>query len=237
MNTIIKVIVATLILVAGPLFAKETKSTDTTLIEALKAYTDIQLSGDLAQSLDYVYPPVFTVTPKEMLEQSFKMAKESGKMPKVIAFNVENNQPLKKYDKGMYVILPYTMEMNMDLTPPVSKENKEEYAKVEEMLNDPKKIEAYKEFTLNMLKMTMGKGAEINSKEGSLLIDIKKSSKILAINENKSGWKFVEADAQAIAPVKSVIPKEIVENEKEIFSAKVLTQEEQMQQMMEMMSK
>lgn len=227
----------TLLLLGTPLLAKENKSMEATLTEALEAYKEIQLAGDLEKSLDYVYPPVFTVTPKEMLEQGFKMAKESGKMPKIMTFTVENNQALKKYDKGVYVVLPYSMKMNMDLTPPVSKENKEEYAKVEEMLNDPKKVESYKEFTLNMLKMTMGKGAEINSKEGSLLIDITKTSKLLAINEAQNGWKFIEADPQAIAPVKSVIPQEIVENEKEIFSAKVLTQEEQMKQMMEMMSK
>lgn len=235
MKTIFKLMVLAVVLGLSPLTAKENSAIDTTLSEVLEAYKKIQLSGDLEKSLDYVYPPVFTVTPKEMLEQSFKMAKDSGKMPKVSAFSVENNQTPKKYIKGEYVLLPYSMEMMMDITPPVSKENKEEYAKVEAMLKDPKQIEAYKQFTLGMLKMTMGKGAKIHSEEGSLMIQIQKSSKLLAINEEKKGWKLIEADAQAIALVKSVLPKEIVENEKEIFSVKVLSQEEQMQQMMEMM--
>lgn len=202
---------------------------------ALASYKEVQINGEIEKTLNYVYPPVFTVTPKEMLLQGFKMAKESGKMPKITHFEVEKSKALKKYDKGVYTLLPYAVEMNMDLTPPVSKENKEEYAKVQAMLNDPAQIEAYKEFTLNILKMSMGEGTDISSDKGSLIIKIKKGSKLLAINENKSGWKFIEADAQAIAPVKSVIPKTIVENEKEIFSAKVPTQEEQMKKMMEMM--
>jgi len=236
MNTMMKLLMLSFLLLSTSVVAKENTS-DASLTKALADYKEIQLSGELGKSLDYVYPPVFSVTPREMLEQSFKMAKEAGKMPTIIAFNVTNNQPLKKYAKGVYVILPYDMEMTMDLTPPVSKENKEEYAKVEAMLADPKKVESYKAFTLNMLKMTMGKGAEVSSDTGSLLVNIKKSSKLLAINEENSSWKFIEADPQAIAPVKSVIPQKIVENEKEIFSAKVLTQEEQMQEMMKMMSK
>jgi len=224
-----------LMLFGTTLLAKENKVLQESLDTALETYKELQVKGDMEKTLEYIYPPVFTITPKKILLQSFKMAEESGKMPKIIAFNVERKQTLIKYDKGVYTLLPYSVEMTMDLTPPVTKENKDEYAKVEAMLKDPKQIEAYKKFTLNILKMSLGKDTQVDSKEGSLLINIKKSSKLLAINENNAGWKFIEADPQAIALVKSVIPKEIVENEKEIFSEKVLTQEEQMKQMMEMM--
>ena len=68
-----------------------------------------------------------------------------------------------------------------------------------------------------------------------MLVNIEKKSKILAINENESGWTFVEPAPQMIEHLKKLLPKEIVENEKELFDVKVLTAEEQMAEMMKMM--
>ena len=86
-----------------------------------------------------------------------------------------------------------------------------------------------------MLKMQMGKDAVVSSKEGSMLVNIEKGSKMIAINENKRSWTFIELVPERIEALKKVLPKEIVENEKELFDVKVLTQEEQVAEMMKMM--
>ena len=129
------------------------------------------------------------------------------------------------------------MNMTMNIMPPVKKENKEEYAKVQKMLNNPKELESYKSFMVQMLKTSMGKDAEITSKKDSMIVEIKKSSTMIAIDENKNGWKFVEPAPAMIEKLKEVLPKEIVNNEKKIFDVKVLTPKEQMKAMMEEMMK
>jgi len=235
MNKVLKNIALILMLLSTPSLAKDNKSDLESLSTTLKSYKEVQINGNLEKTIDYIYPPVFTITSKEMLLQGFKMAKDSGKMPKITKFSIENSKVLKSYSKGVYIILPYSVEMDMDLTPSTSKENKEAYAKEQEMLTDPKKVGAYKEFTVNMLKMSMGQGVEINSKKGSMMLNIKKSSNLLGIKENTSSWKFIDADPMVLTQMKAIVPKDIVANEKELFSANVPNPAEQLQQMMEMM--
>jgi len=108
------------------------------------------------------------------------------------------------------------MNMKIDMMPPVSKENKQEYAKVQDMLNDPKKLQSFQSYLLEMLKSQMGKDAVITF-DNKLVANVQKRSTMIAINENNSGWKFVEPIPQIIEQLKKVLPQEIVANEKEIF--------------------
>ena len=235
MKKIFKYLLLTVMVFNTTAFAKDTKNELKSLEETIKVYKQLQINGELEKTIDYVYPPEFTITPKKTLLESYKMMKESGKVPTINSFTETIRTPLKSYEKGFYTVVAYTIEMTMDTMPPVKKENKEEYAKVQEMLNNPEKLKSYKSFMLQMLKMQMGKDAVINSKEGSMLVNIEKKSTMIAINENKSGWTFVEPAPQTIEALKKVLPKEIVENEKELFDVKVLTAEEQMAEMMKMM--
>jgi hypothetical protein len=235
MKKIFKYLLLTVMVFNTTAFAKDTKNELKSLEETMKLYKQLNLDGDLEKTIDYVYPPVFTITPKQTLLDGFKMVKESGKMPKVDNFTETIRTPLKSYEKGVYTLVDYTMEMTMNTMPPVKKENKEEYAKVQEMLNNPEKLKGYKAFMLQMLKMQMGEDAVISSKEDSMLVNIKKKSTLIAIDENKSGWTFVEPAPQMIEELKKVLPKEIIENEKKLFDVKVLTPEEQMAAMMKMM--
>lgn len=235
MKKIFKYLLLTVMVFNTTAFAKDTRNELKSLEETMKIYKKLNIDGELAKTIDYVYPPVFTITPKQTLLDSFKMIKESGKAPTINSFTETIRTPLKSYEKGLYTVVEYTMEMTMNTMPPVKKENKEEYAKVQEMLNNPEKLKSYKSFMIQMLKMQMGEDAVISSKEDSMMVNIEKKSTMIAINENKSSWTFVEPAPQMIEHLKKVLPKEIVENEKELFDVKVLTQEEQMAEMMKMM--
>ena len=237
MKKIFKYLLIATMLIGTTAFAKDNKSEVASLEKALEIYKQLNLDANLEKTIDYVYPPVFEITPKETLLKSFKMVKDSGRMPKINAFDGTMRKPLKSYAKGIYTIVNYTMSMEMNVIPAVKKENKAEYAKVQEMLKDPKKLESYKSFMVQMLKASMGKDAEVKSEKGSTVVDIKKHSVMIAINENKSGWKFVEPAPAMIERLKKVLPKEIVSNEKEIFDVKAPTKEEQMAAMMEMLKK
>ena len=237
MKKIFKYLLLATMLFSTTAFAKDNKSEVESLEKTLEIYKQLNLDADLEKTIDYVYPAVFEITPKETLLKSFKMVKDSGRMPKIKTFDGTARKPLKSYAKGIYTIVNYTMSMEMNVIPAVKKENKAEYAKVQEMLNDPKKLASYKSFMVQMLKASMGKDSEVKSEKGSTIVDIKKHSTMIAINENKSGWKFVEPAPAMIERLKKVLPKEIVSNEKEIFDVKVPTKEEQMAAMMEMMKK
>ncbi|CAA6816316.1 MAG: Unknown protein [uncultured Sulfurovum sp.] len=235
MKKIFKYLLITIMVFNTAAFAKDSKSDLESLEKTLTLYKQFNLDGELEKTIDYVYEPVFKITPKKTLSDGFKMVKESGKMPKVNTFNETIRTPLKSYEKGIYTLVDYTMSMTMNMMPPVKKENKEEYEKVQKMLNNPKELAAFKSFMLQMLKTSMGKDSEVTPQKDSMIVDIKKSSTMIAINENKSGWKFVEPAPAMIAELKKVLPQEIVNNEKKIFDVKVLTPEEQMAAMMEMM--
>ena len=236
MKRLFKYLLVGMMILNTVVLAKGSQNDLESLEKTFKVYKQFNLDGDLEKTVDYVYPPVFTLTPKKTLLEGFKRVKESGKMPKINAFDETIRTPLKRYDKGVYTSISYTMEMEMNMMPPVKKENKEEYAKVQKMLNNPEELKSYKSFMLQLLKNQMGKDTEVIAKKDSLIVDIKKSSNMLAINENGTGWTFVEPVPQMIEHLKKVLPKEIIDNEKEMFDVKVLTPEEQMAAMMELMT-
>ena len=234
MKKIFSYILLSILILTNPLMSKENSAGLSSLNKSLDAYKAIQLSGDMKKSLDFIYPAVFKITSKEMLLQGFEMAEKSGKMPKVVSLE-QKAEALKKYDNGVYALVPYTLKMQMDITPPVPKENTEEYAKVQKMLKNPKEFKSFKSFTLKMLQLTMGADALIDSKEESTLINIQKSGKYLAINEKNAGWKFVDTAPASLAQLKAVLPKDIVNKENAIFSVKAPDPKEQFKAMMEMM--
>ncbi|CAA6821541.1 MAG: Unknown protein [uncultured Sulfurovum sp.] len=235
MKKIFKYLLVTIMVLNTAVVAKETTNDLAGLEKTFKLYKQHNLEGNLEKTIDYLYPAIFELTPKKSLVESFKMIKEMGKMPKVNAINEKIRTPLKTYKQGSYTVIAYTTDMTMNIMPPVKKENKEEYEKVQKMLNNPEELESYKSFMIQMLKTQMGKDAEISTKKESMIIEISKASKIIAINENKSGWKFIEPEPLMLEHLKKLLPQEIVSNEKEIFEVEVVSAEAQMAAMMEMM--
>ncbi len=187
MNKFFTTIIVAMTLLTNMSFAKDNSTAMKDLEQTLAKYKELTLATDMAGSLDYTYPPVFKITPKEQLLKQFEMIKKAGKMPKIKGFEYTILKPLKTYDKGLYALVNYTTTMELNIIPPVDKSNKEEYAKVQEMLNDPEKLKSFKSFMLKMLKMQLGASAKITSEEKSTLVNVEKLSKLIAINEANKG--------------------------------------------------
>ena len=77
MKKIFKYLLLTVMVFNATAFAKDTKNELKSLEETMKLYKQLNLDGDLEKTIDYVYPPVFTITPKQTLLDGFKMVKES----------------------------------------------------------------------------------------------------------------------------------------------------------------
>lgn len=219
MKKIFKYLLLAVMIFNTGVFAKSTNNTDLAGLEkTFEEYKKATLNNNIEKTLDYIYPTVFKVQPKEVLLASFKKAKESGKMPKINSIDGVIKKPIKTYSKGKYTLIDYTIDLTMDLTPNVKKENKQEYAKVQDMLNNPKKLASYQAFILQMFQASMGKDAKLKFQKDSLKLNIIKKSKMIAINENNSGWKFVELSPKTIDKLKSLLPQDIVKNEASLFN-------------------
>ena len=235
MNNFFTSVILTITLLTTSIVAKENTTAIKSLEQTLEKYKELTLKLDTVGVLEYSYPAVFKVMPKEMLLKQSEMLKKSGKIPKIKTFTYRIVKPIKSFDKGLYALVNYSMNIEMNIMPPVDKSNKEAYAKVQVMLDDPEKLKSYKAFALKMLTMQMGKEAKIESEEKSMLVKIEKPSLLIAINEENKGWKFVEPKPMMLTQLKPLLPKQIVENEKEIFDVKTLTKEEKIAEMMKMM--
>jgi len=235
MNKFFTSLMLAVMLLSSTIVAKENTTEIKNLEQTLEKYKELTLKLDMAGTLEYNYPAVFKIMPKEMLLKQAEMVKESGKMPKIKTFTYTIVKPLKSFDKGLYALVNYSTTMEMNIMPPVDKSDKEAYAKVQSMLDDPEKLKSFKSFTLKMLRMQLGKEAKIESEEKSMLVKIEKPSLFIAINEENKGWKFVEPNPMMLSQLKPLLPKQIVENEKEIFNVKTLTKKEQMAEMRKML--
>ncbi len=234
MNKFFTSVIITIGLVTTTVIAKDNNAIKS-LEHTLEKYKELTIKSDMVGTLEYIYPAVFKITPKEMLLKHFKTLKDIGKMPKVESFTYSIVKPLKSYDKGIYGVVNSSTTIEMNITPPIDKSNKEAYAKVQAILDDPEKLKAYKEFNLKVLKMQLGKDIKMSSDENSMLVKIERPSRLIAINEENKGWKFVSPTHAILSRLKPLLPKEIVENEKEIFDVKILTKEEKMAEMEKML--
>ena len=189
----------------------------TTVEKMLEEYKKLQLEGNLEKTLDYIYPPVFTIMPKEQLRKSFKQAQEQGKMPKIIFLEQKISSPIKAFDKGIYLVVEYDMNMTMDATPTIPKDDLEEADRINKMLNDPIEYARFRSFMINMLHMSMGASATIESEEDSLEFRIEKPGHYFMIKEDGKDWKMLDIMPETGHQFKDILPKEIIKNEKEFF--------------------
>ena len=217
--------------VSAPATTASTSSTD--IKTALEAYKKIQVDGDLEKSVDYVYPPIFTKIPKEMMLKSFESQKASGIKPQDTKLEQNPVLPVKKYAKGEYTTVAYTMETSIDMTPP--KSDAARTAQMEEIKKNPEEFAQFKKLMLDMLKASLGPRAETKFQKDSFVIEVKKAGTYLAINEDNKGWKFIDLSPMLIGQIKDVLPKDIMENEKALFDELEKNAVDPMKAMMESM--
>ena len=167
-------LIITLVFLSGcntktPSTKASTNTSMTKLKSDLDAYTQATIDNDIPKLINFIYPKVFTVVPKNKMTKVLTAAYKSGNAPKVTNIKHLNIDPIQTYKEGMFSII--TSSMSTTLKSPMP---------------DNVKFEAY---MLERIKKGLkGKGT-VDFDKDKHTFSIKHISKTLAINENDT-WKF-----------------------------------------------
>lgn len=161
------------------------------LKKALNAYTEATINSDVEKLIDFVYPKVFTVVPKEKMTEVLAAAYATGRVPKVKNVKHISIEPTKKYDSGIFSII--TSSMTTELKSP--RPNNADF-------------EAY---MLKMLQKDLADKGSVDFNKESHIYTINNTQKTLALNENE-GWKFAGINQAKKYAEKGLLPQIIIDS-------------------------
>jgi len=162
----------------------------TTLKADLKTYKNATMKGDVDTLMGFIYPTIFTISPKEQMTKMFKEMYASGKMPTIKKMDFTKINPMQKFDKGNFTTVVYDMSMDMTL-----RELKPEM----------------KSQMLEMLKSQMGANSKVSLDDKTNTFQIEKQAELIAIKDGKESWKFIEKQQSASLIQAKLLPAQIVE--------------------------
>ncbi|MCF6244473.1 MAG: hypothetical protein L3J43_05500 [Sulfurovum sp.] len=162
----------------------------TTLKSDLETYKTATMKGDVDTLMGFIYPTIFTVSPKEQMTKMFKEMYASGKMPKISKMSFGKINEIQKFDKGHFTTVVYNMDMDMTLG-----ELKPEM----------------KSQMLEMLKTQMGPKSKVSLDDKTNTFHIEKESELIAIKEGKESWKFIEKTQVDSLVQAKLLPAQIIE--------------------------
>jgi len=159
------------------------------LKKALNSYTNATQKNDVTKLIEFVYPKVFTVVPKEKMTKVLTAAYATGRMPKVKNVKHIHIEPIEKYDMGIFSII--TSSLTTELKSPRP---------------DNADFEAY---MLHMLQKDLKNKGSVNFDKVKHIFTVKSTQKTVAINENE-GWKFAGMNQAKKYAEKGILPQAIV---------------------------
>lgn len=216
MKTLLTLILSLLFLYSCSSNIKDMPYDKNNLVSVMETYKKLLIDGDIEKSVEFMYPAVFQEKPKKEVIAQLKEIAKAKESFKILKIEAKPNLPVKNYDNGSYTTYLLHMEMKMNFASPPGAD-KEKLAEMNKVLKDPEKMKEFQEFMMKMLHMSMGKDADIQFEENSLIANIKQKVTGLAINENNTGWKFVDFPL-TMKELENILPKEIFNNEKQILN-------------------
>jgi len=188
----------TLILISGcstkiPSKTTTTESSQSSSMISLKndlnLYTQATIDNDIPKLINFIYPKVFTIVPKEKMSQVLTAAYKSGNAPKVTNIKHLKIEPIQTYTEGMFSIV--TSSMSTTLKSPMP---------------NNEKFEAY---MLERIKKGLNDKGTVDFDKEKHTFSINHISKTLAINENNE-WKFAGIKQAKKYAQKGLLAKEVV---------------------------
>lgn len=147
--------------------------------------------GDIAGSMDYIYPKLFDIIPREQMqtamEQAFnnpeaKLSMEDGTITEISDVVEEAGVRYARVD--------YSFDLHMTMANPI----------------DP----ATREQMMNAMKTQMPDG-EVTYDEAANKFILRNKSSVYAINEGNGEWKFLEKNPQMANVIGQLIPTTVTD--------------------------
>jgi len=184
-------LITVLMFASANIVAKDMKVEAITTLKAdLETYKTATMKGDVDTLMGFIYPTIFTISPKEQMTKMFKEMYASGKMPKINKMDFTKINPIQTFDKGNFTTVVYMMDMEMTLG-----ELKPEM----------------KTQLLEMLKAQMGANSKVSVDDKTSTFHIEKEAALIAIKEGTDSWKFIEKKQSASLVQAKLLPAQIVE--------------------------
>lgn len=160
---------------------------------------------DAEKTMEYMYPPLFEIFPKDMLIAAFNQIKEDPTT--VISFGestISHISPSVTDKKVKYHLIDYSYDMSMVMKMEEEEESADSLATENEIDFD------MNQFMLEMLEAQFGKGnVEYTPEENKYVIFTE--GEMYAIKDPEyDGWKFLEKKKEMMDTMEKILPKKVL---------------------------
>jgi hypothetical protein len=183
----------------GVLFnANAQKSDKKAIKQVVDKFIELTESGDYVKALDYTYPGLFKIAPKELIAEQLEatLGDESEMKITMEDFKLSEIGDITKGDSASFTVIPYSYKMTMAY-------------KSEDVTNE------VLEFTAGILQGQFGEENVTIDEENKSLVIIN-NSRMLAIKDHDAEeWSMLELKSDQMAMMELILPAEVYEAIKE----------------------
>ena len=171
---------------------------DTSLMNRANEMLKLTQLKDIEKVMDYTYPKLFTIVPKETLISAMKNAYDTEEfIIEIDSVKILTIFPVFRINDTSYVKVKHTMLMKMKYKEPYDSTDTES-----------------KEFMVSIMEEKFGKGnVRFDPKENSLNISM--IPDIVGIKDNSSKWTFANLDTDNPQMLSMLFSKQVLDKLKE----------------------
>jgi hypothetical protein len=171
---------------------------DTSLVNRINAMLSFTQVKDLEKVMDYTYPKLFTIVPKETMIAAMKSAFESQDfIIELDSIKILKIFPIFKINDTSYVKVRHTMLMKMKYTEPYDSAQKEQ-----------------KELMVSLMSQKFGKG-NVRFDPAANSVNIFMTPDMVGIKDNKSKWTFANLNEDQPQMLNMLFGKQVLDKLKE----------------------
>jgi hypothetical protein len=167
---------------------------DTSLVNRVNQMLKLTQRKDIEKIMDYTYPKLFTIVPKEALMDAMKSAYDTDDFSiQLDSVNIQKIFPVFRINDTSYVKVKHTMLMKMKYKEPYDSAKKEE-----------------KEFMVSMMEEKFGKG-KVRFDPVANSLNIFMTPNIVGIKSASSMWTFANLDESNPQMLNMLFSKQVLD--------------------------
>ena len=171
---------------------------DTSLVYRVNQMLKLTQLKDIEKVMDYTYPKLFTIVPKETLIDAMKSAYDTDDFTiEIDSVNIQKIFPVFKVDDTSYIKVKHTMLMKMKYKEAYDTANKEE-----------------KQFMVSIMEEKFGKG-NVRFDPVANSLNIFMTPDLVGIKPNSFTWTFVTLNEDNPQMLNTLFSKQVLDKLKE----------------------